>query len=41
MELSWTKAMEEKERGEKNMIMEEKERHRLFFFGFRDKYGMY
>ena len=32
--------MEEKERAEKNVIMEEKERHRLFFFWFRDRYGM-
>ena len=38
MKLIWRKAMEEKERVEKNMIMEERERerkkekHRLFFF---------
>ena len=38
MELSWRKAMEEKERVEKNMIMEERERERerdidFFFWG--------
>ena len=37
--------MEEKERVEKNMIMEERERERetqtFFFGGFRDKYRMY
>ena len=32
MELTWRKAMEEKERGEINVIMEERERGRLFFF---------
>ena len=32
--LSWRKAMEEKERAQKNVIMEEKERRRLFFFFF-------
>ena len=38
MELSWRKAIEEKEREEKNVIMEERERCRLFL---RDRYGMY
>ena len=35
--------MEEKERAKKNVIMEERERCRLFFFflKFRDRYGMY
>ena len=41
MELSWRKAMEEKERAEKNVIMEERERDEDFFFGFRDMYGKY
>ena len=40
MELSWRKAMEEKERAKKNVIMEERERCRLFF-GFRDRCGIY
>ena len=36
--------MEEKERVEKNVIMEERERERekrRLFFGFRDKYRMH
>ena len=43
MKLIWRTSMEEKERVEKNVIMErERERDRLFFFfGFRDKYRMY
>ena len=43
MELSRRKAVEEKERAEKNVIMEERERERcrLFFFWFRDRYEMY
>ena len=45
MKLIWRKAMEEKERVEKKVIMEERERktekRRLFFFEFRDKYRMY
>ena len=32
--------MEEKERVEENVIMEERETQ-AFFFGFRDKYEMY
>ena len=35
MELSWRKAMEEKERAKKNVIIEERERCRLFFFFFK------
>ena len=46
MKLIWRKAMEEKERVEKNVIMEERERERerekrRLFFGFRDKYRMH
>ena len=43
MKLIWRKAMEEKERVEKNVIMEEREREKSadFFFGFRDKYRMH
>ena len=37
MELSWRKVMGEKERVEKNVIMEGGERD-FFFFGFRDIY---
>ena len=44
MELSRRKAVEEKERAEKNVIKEERERERcrlFFFFWFRDRYEMY
>ena len=44
MELSWRKAMEEKESREKHDYARERERERerdRLFFGFRDRYDMY
>ena len=40
MELSWRKAMEEKERAEKNVIRKERETQTFFFFGFGLEIGM-